>query len=381
MRILMVHDPGAGPGGIETYLAHLEQGLRARGHQPSRFAPPRTGDAAAVASAAAACRELRPELVHVHRLENPELYRALRREAPLVQSIHDHRACCPGATRLRRDGRACTRVAGEACTVQGVLGRCAGVPRWPQLAWSRVAGWKAWTAAIDRDAPVVVASRFVRDVLVGQGWSGAAIHVLPYPLPFDADPPPSAAESSTVLFAGRLVEPDKGVELFVDVFERLPPATRGVIAGDGPARARIERLLRQRSLADRVVLTGWLDGERLRARFREAAVVVMTSRWPEPSGLAGLEALMQARPVVATDVGGVAEWLRDGEFGYRLPASEPAVLADRVRSLLADPALRGAMGRAGREWVRSHRGVDRHLDAIEALYEAAAAPPRRVAIA
>ena len=112
----------------------------------------------------------------------------------------------------------------------------------------------------------------------------------------------------------------------------------------------------------------WLDRDALAHRLSDAAVVVMTSAWPEPSGLVGLEALAHGRPVVATDVGGIGEWLAEGVVGHRVPPGDPVAMADRIRVLLGDPARREAMGRAGRAWVLAHRSLAGHVRALEGLY-------------
>jgi glycosyltransferase involved in cell wall biosynthesis len=72
----------------------------------------------------------------------------------------------------------------------------------------------------------------------------------------------------------------------------------------------------------------------------------------EGFGLVYLEAAAHGLPVVAHDVGGVGEAVRDGQTGLLVPPGRPAQLAAAFEKLIHDPALRKKMGAAGREWAR-----------------------------
>ena len=373
MRIALVHQSGGERGGTERYLDSLWGALASRGHEVSLWDPSTPSGTRRDARAFAAEVIREAHVVHLHHVEDPAFAAAIvGSSAGVVWSIHDLRPVCPGANRLDRHDRACARFAARRCAAQAVLGRCAGLPRWPVASALRVERWARWVRSFPRRWPVVVASVAMRDRIASQGWPASGVAVAPYPVAVPEPGGRPASSASEVLFAARLVEPDKGLGLLVDVVGRLPPATRAVVGGEGPSRTWLERRLEAAGLRDRVAMTGWLEPEELSRRMDASALLVMTSHWPEPSGIVGLEALAHARPVVATDVGGVAEWLRDGEVGYRVPAGDAVAIADRVRALLADGPRRDALGAAGREWIRSHRAPAAHAARLEGLYAAAA---------
>ena len=104
---------------------------------------------------------------------------------------------------------------------------------------------------------------------------------------------------------GRLVEA-KGIREALEAWRRSGSDLPFVTAGTGPLRREIE--------AEGVNVLGWLDRRRLSAAYRRAAVVVMPSRWQEPFGIVGLEALTLGTPVAAWESGGVREWHPGGEL-------------------------------------------------------------------
>jgi glycosyltransferase involved in cell wall biosynthesis len=159
------------------------------------------------------------------------------------------------------------------------------------------------------------------------------------------------AEPPEVLYAGRL-SPEKGVLELVE-------AARGlnlVVAGDGPLRRRIPGA------------RGFVPPDELNRLYARAAVVACPSR-REGYGVACLEAMAHARPVVATAVGGLLDLVVDDETGLLVPPRDVDALRAALTRLLADRELR--LGTAGRERARQHFSWDAVTDATLAAYAAA----------
>ena len=138
-----------------------------------------------------------------------------------------------------------------------------------------------------------------------------------------------------------------------------------VVAGDGSLRASLEASARS-LLGNRIRFLGWATD--LSVLYGALDVVVLTSR-NEGTPVALIEAGAAGRPVVATDVGGVAEVVCDGVSGYLVPAGDAAALAARVGAILDEPDAARAMGLAGREWVRGRFSSERLVDDLTALYQ------------
>lgn len=131
------------------------------------------------------------------------------------------------------------------------------------------------------------------------------------------------------------------------------------LIGDGPLTAVVQQRARDLGVADRVEFSGLCND--VPSRLAIADVFVLTSDW-EGLPLSILEAMRGALPVVASNVGGVAESVVDGVTGFLVPKGDKAVLAERLVRLLGDSALRQEMGLAG-------RGVYEREFAFEVMYQ------------
>ena len=167
------------------------------------------------------------------------------------------------------------------------------------------------------------------------------------------------AQGQGILFVGPLDQSYrwKGVDVLVSAFKRLrrrfPEATLTLV-GDGDRRAEFERLAQTMPGALRV--HGRLSDEKLVAEYDRAAVAVLPSTsQAESFGMVLAEANSCVRPVVASQIGGIPDFVRDGDNGLLARPGDAADLAEKLSAVLSDPDLARRMGRNGRERVlRGH---------------------------
>jgi glycosyltransferase involved in cell wall biosynthesis len=287
-------------------------------------------------------RELRPDIVHVHNLMNPEALAWAADGGRALLSIQDHRFFCPTRGKWKADGRVCreamSREACASCFEDEVYFRDVLALTFERLQAAR-------------RLPVVVLSRYMREELVAAGLSPDGVTVIP-PFVHGLDPQARPDGPPCVLFVGRLVE-SKGVGDAVEAWRRSGVDLPLVIAGRGPLReslggAGVERL-------------GWVPRARLGAVYARASALLMPSRWQEPFGIAGLEALHFGIPVVAWESGGIAEWHPGGDL--LVPWGDVDALAAALRLAVTRRASRppgfereGLMARLTGVYERLARG-------------------------
>jgi glycosyltransferase involved in cell wall biosynthesis len=172
-------------------------------------------------------------------------------------------------------------------------------------------------------------------------------------IPSGVDLPPEVgeeAEPPEVLYAGRLSE-EKGVLDLVAAADGMEL----VVAGDGPLRARVPGAC------------GFVPHDELQALYARAAVVACPSH-REGFGVACLEAMAHARPVVAGDVGGLRDLVVDGETGYLVPPRDVVALREALERLLGDRERRRRLGEAGRRRAAEHFSWARATEKMLAAY-------------
>lgn len=139
---------------------------------------------------------------------------------------------------------------------------------------------------------------------------------------------------------------------FAEVHRSLSGA-RLTVAGSGPLRADLERLVVDLGVAAAVRFTGRLDNERMADLYREADLMLNPSRI-DNMPISILEALACGVPVVSTDVGGVPFLVEDGRTALLVPPGDPRAMAAAVLRLLDDPGLAHRLSAAGTEAVRQY---------------------------
>jgi glycosyltransferase involved in cell wall biosynthesis len=143
------------------------------------------------------------------------------------------------------------------------------------------------------------------------------------------------------------------------------PRVRLILVGDGESRAELERLAAALGVGAQVVFAGMRSNHPNLNHLFDLSVLCSTSEGL-PNSI--LEAMAAGRPVVATDVGAVADAVVDGQTGLLVPPSDPGRLAAALEDLLADPARARRLGVAGQRRARAVYSPEVALRALEDVY-------------
>jgi D-inositol-3-phosphate glycosyltransferase len=173
-------------------------------------------------------------------------------------------------------------------------------------------------------------------------------------------------EDRMVLFVGR-IEPLKGVDTLIQAMsclqlkEKNRPVHLAIIGGDPGASpeemtvemARLQKLCDDLMVDQTVVFLGKRDQDKLPYYYSAAELVVMPSHY-ESFGMVALEAMACGTPVIASEVGGLAYLVRDGETGFTIPDQEPEELCDKISWLLNDKELHETMSARAVEYAQDY---------------------------
>ena len=377
-RALLVHNYYQQPGGEDQVFAAETALLEAKGHRVIRYEEHNSRIAkrnialAAVngvwnPKAARSFTELtqrhNPDVVHFHNtfpLISPAAYYAVQKEGTaVVQTLHNFRLLCPGAT-LFREGRPC-----EECIEKKSLR--------PAIAHSCYRGSRPATAAVAamltvhraagtwrRKVDVYIAlSEFARRKFIEGGLPASRIVVKPNFV--SLDPGIGTGSGKYAMFVGRL-SAEKGIAVLESAWRELSHIPI-LVAGDGPLNA-----------------TEWPKGatwigrqprDKILALMREARVLIVPSVCYETGPLAILEAFACGLPVIASNLGSMAEIVTHERTGLLFTPGDAADLARKVRWAFEHPeAVEGMRAAARREFEEKYT-AETNYKMLICIYEEA----------
>jgi len=297
------------PPGVQ---GHRIRGLAAQGAEPSGL----SGLGKLMDSA---------DVIHVQNLMNPTALHATTATGRAVVTIQDHRLFCPGPGRTLPNGTRCAvQMGDEACTT------CLPDPEYR----TRILGLTQARAEALGGARLVVLSRYMAQELAAAGLPGA--HIIPPAV--EAAPAPSPPGTGFLL-GGRLVQ-HKGIDQAAEAWAVAGIEAPLKVAGMGPMAHQLPG----------AELLGWLDRPALRQALSRARALIFPSRWQEPFGILGVEALAMGTPVVAMVRGGMTDWADHGTLC--VDPGDVSGMAAGIQALHADPDKAAVLGREGWASVR-----------------------------
>jgi glycosyltransferase involved in cell wall biosynthesis len=411
MRVLMVNNYMYKRGGSEAYMFALSDLLRSRGNEvlyfgmgsalnlptaQDRYFVPNIvmrnsnriiGLRGAISrlqrviyyrhakrSIARLIQDVRPDIVHLHNIAHylsPSVLVAVKDAGlPAVQTLHDFKIACPAWLFLSK-GRLCERCKGHRY-YHALRRRCLK----DSFAASAVVALEAYVhnalglylKYVDR---FIVPSRFQLRKMVEHGIPEEKLTQIPHFSGIGEDTGSAVSGlGGYVLYAGRLSQ-EKGLRVLLDAM-RIAPELRLEIAGEGPLRDEIERVLETSGISN-VKCLGHLEGAALRDAYLNAACVVVPSLCYETWGLSIQEAYAFRKPVVASRLGALEELVHDGLTGLLVKPGDEEDLAGQLRRLIQDAARAQHMGEAGYRMAMERWSVDSHYAQVMAVYQSVSA--------
>ena len=314
------------------------------------------------------------DLVHAqHVLTSlPGIDAAHRHRKPVVCTVRDYWPVCYWSDLLHtRNGTTLCPACSAGMMTQCIRPRAGAL--WPlalpMIPYMRGNLARKRSGLAKADAIVAVSSTIAAD-LRARAPELARTRVETIPNPVDvaglrakANAARAPIEGPYVLYLGKLA-PNKGTSHLVQIAERAALDWPLVIVGDGPDREAVAAAA-ARSTRD-IRLVGWVDQAQTAAWLRHASVLLFTSRGPESLSRVLIEASALGVPIAAMNTGGTPDIVRHGQTG--LLSSTPEALADDVRRLRDDPALRARLGSAARELAERTFDSPIVVSRIEAIY-------------
>ncbi len=304
---------------------------------------------------------VQPDVIYLHKISDIAPFQQVPAKIRLVRMVHDHDLCCPRRHKyFLISGRICRHKADWRC--------------WLDIAFVEKNNSSYRIVSINRKLQemrrnyilhkLLVGSRFMKEELLQNNFPEDKVFILS-PVVRMTDPVLSPVpDEPDILFVGQLIR-GKGVDLLLKALKNISCRFSAYIVGTGNAEDKLKALCSKLGLEDRVKFTGWVAHERLGEFYSSARVVVVPSRWPEPFGMIGIEAMRHGRPVVGFDTGGIPDWLKHGTSGFLVPGQDALSMAKSIEHILLDTPLAARMGENALKDVRKKYSFESYLDQLE----------------
>jgi glycosyltransferase involved in cell wall biosynthesis len=311
-------------------------------------------------------RAERPDICHLHNIYHqisPSILHILKAAGvPMIMTLHDLKMVCP-AYLLARDGTLC-----RACSHRHFY-RCAQ--------YACIKGSRAKSLLVSAEMYLhhvflrvynlvdvcICPSLFLKERLMDMGFRGKLVHLPNFIIPNEFVPCYGGRERSVAYF-GRLSR-EKGVVTLLEAMRLVPGVTLKII-GEGPLRKELEA---KAAGNPNIRFLGYMSGDALKDEVSSSMCVAYPSECHENNPRGIIEAFALGKPVVASDIGGIPELVKDGKTGYLFPAGNSGALAACLRRVDSDREKLRQMGGLCRELAEQEFSDERHYARLMRLYE------------
>jgi len=316
-------------------------------------------------------KKINPDLIHLHGIQNLAVFQTSLQKRPVVMTSHDYRTICPVSNLFyKRTKKICTRVCGPMCFPVTTLFHCM-TPR-PQWAYYFYRRCRWIMKNTDKFAYLIAPSGFAKNKFVQAGFQDNKINVNPYFCSIAPRIQPRQYPSKPLIsFIGRASE-TKGWEFFIEALGMLPRKVQGLIVGNFEgANQKLKKIIKKYGCGDRLEIMKWASCDQIVDILKKTTVFIFPSLWPETLGIVGIEAMACGVPVVASDVGGVREWLKDNENGFLVPPKSGKRIAEAALKIIEDKDLNLRFGECGLQTIREKFLPEHHIKKLIGVYEKA----------
>lgn len=313
------------------------------------------------------------EIIHIHSISNPKLIQRCSKLLPVVRTMHEPRMFCPGQGKFWRHSETiCEIPFGLHCIKHAYTQGC--MNRNPKSVFNGMLNTKfEIESSKNLYKAVIVMSDYMLNESLKVGIPKSVLHLNPA---MTSKPDQSndfvTKQDKRIIFIGRLSR-TKGVHYLIKVCSGLMEKNYDInvdIVGDGHDAELFKGDVPDH-LQHRFFFHGWQHKEVVSDLLNNSYLMIFPSIYPEAFGLSGIEAMMQGKPVVGFDVGGVGTWLKHNETGYLVPVKNVKKMAEKAQELLDDEHLYAKMSKKAREVALKEFSPELHMKKLLELYSKA----------
>ncbi|HQU15211.1 MAG: hypothetical protein B7Z66_05665 [Chromatiales bacterium 21-64-14] len=376
------------PLGTRSHLIHDTRGPITSDSLSSQTACPGLGDRPAADDTVAEqirarVANLSPDLVFLHNVFDARIVRALAaqpRDYRLLWQIHDHFPTCLTAMRALRDSAApvCRRRLSMSCLLDAERGHCVSAQAGRTYQMGELFLRLKLLESVRCVDSIIVSNAFLKNMLVGNlPEIEPRIHLVTPPVGGRPTAPGRGNGATPVIaFHGRLAY-EQGLHVAIAALSLLPSqetlafTIAGQVADAGYWAHCQKRIAQLETTHHRIQVqyVGTLDDPQRDTLYATADLVLIPSLWSEPMNTVAAEALVRGAAVIASNVGEIGEWIKDGRTGLLVEPRDADAMARAILRLLRDDALRAELVLAGRWLIGNQFSAHEYLETLAAAVD------------
>ena len=312
--------------------------------------------------------DFKPDIVHLNNFQrqlSASIIKPIKkRHIPIVFTAHDLQAICPAIVMLDNNKNVCEKCL-KGKYLNCVKGKCVKNSSLKSLLGAIEGKYyrnkKIYSKQIDK---IIAPSEYFKEMFVKDGIDSDRVEVLHNFIDvkdYDVD----IDDQGYAFYYGRLSK-EKGIYNLLNAMLNIKDR-RLFVAGDGPEKDNIEQFINENNMKDRVELLGFLDSNKIKEYVRKARVVIVPSICRENCPYSVLETLAMGRPIIGSNLGGIPELVKDGEYGYVYNNIEE--LTEKMKKLLDEKDLSEKMGMNAKNNAMETFSRDIYYSKILKLYK------------
>lgn len=313
--------------------------------------------------------EFKPDIVHLNNFQrqlSASIIKPIKdRNIPIVFTAHDVQAICPAITMMDNEKNVCElcmkgkyincikKSCNKGSKLKSVLGAIEGY---------YYRNHKIYIEAIDY---IITPSKFYRTKFIEDGINEKKIQAIHNSIEM-TDYNLVTQDDGYALYFGRLSK-EKGILNLINAFEKCDKGTL-YIAGEGPEKENIEKIVTDRNLENRVKLLGFLNKEQMTEIIRKCKFVVVPSIWYENCPYSILETLAIGKPVIGANIAGIPELVKNEQSGLTYKYDDVNDLSNKMKLLFDNENLVKQYGENAKKQAQREYSNEKYYEEIISIY-------------
>ena len=293
-----------------------------------------------------ALKKIRPDILHLHRFNDLSLslvWSAKRLGIPVVFSMYDFWFICPRGTLIDIKGKSCTRFQGENCDdCLGLKNKSVSTAK-KIVSFKRAYGLrkKVIDYFFNKIDAIIVLSNSWAETLEQYGIKREKISIIPLPLFEKIKRQESLIEENSILFVG-WIYPHKGLHVLIEalplILKEIPQAKLYIVESgvDEDYKDEIIKTIEKFKMKEHVSFLGKLPNEKVQTYLQKAKVVAVPEQWGIAWPIFLTEAMALGKPIVASRIGDIPVFIKDGKNGFLVEPQDSANFAGRLIWMLKE---------------------------------------------